>query len=77
MRYFVNNTIIVGSIIGLIAIILIAGAFITGSIVYDFRRRNFGRAFAQLCIAIIACAVIIRYLCFESSIITGLKEMIQ
>ena len=53
MTYFVNNAIQIGCVIGLIAVILLATAFIVGSIVHDFRERNFGMAFMQIFVAII------------------------
>lgn len=60
MTYFVNNAIQVGSVIGLIAILLLATAFIVGSIVHDFRHRNFGLAFMQIFVAIIGFIIMLQ-----------------
>ena len=60
MTYFVNNTIQVGSVIGLIAVLLLATAFIVGSIVHDFRQRNFGLAFMQIFVAIIGFIIMLQ-----------------
>lgn len=68
MTYFVNNAIQIGCVIGLIAVLLIANAFIVGSIVYEFRHRNFGMAFAETCIALLGYALVIRFVFIEPPI---------
>lgn len=60
MTYFVNNAIQIGCVIGLIAVILLATAFIVGSIVNDFRQRNFGLAFMQIFVAIIGFIIMLQ-----------------
>ncbi len=60
MAYFVNNAILVGSVIGFIAIPLLATAFIVGSIVHAFRQRNFGLAFMQIFVAIIGFIIMLQ-----------------
>lgn len=68
MGYFMSNAVRVGIIIGSIAVLLLATAFIVGSIVHDFRHRNFGMAFAETCIALLGYALVIRFVFIEPPI---------
>ena len=68
MGYFMSNAVRVGIIIGSIAVLLLATAFIVGSIVYEFRHRNFGMAFAETCIALLGYALVIRFVFIEPPI---------
>lgn len=68
MGYFMSNAVRVGIIIGSIAVFLLATAFIVGSIVHDFRHRNFGMAFAETCIALLGYALVIRFVFIEPPI---------
>lgn len=68
MGYFMSNTVRVGIIIGSIAVFLLCSAFIWGSIVYEFRHRNFGMAVAEIFIALLGYALVIRFVFIEPPI---------
>ena len=61
MGYFMSNAARVGIIIVSIAVFLLCSAFILGSIVYEFRHRNFGMTSADTCIALLGYALVIRF----------------
>lgn len=68
MGYFMSNAVRVGIIIGSIAVFLLCSAFILGSIVYEFRHRNFGMAVAEIVIALLGYALVVRFVFIEPPI---------
>ena len=63
-----SNAVRVGIIIGSIAVFLLCCAFILGSIVFEFRHRNFGMAVAETFIALLGYALVVRFVFIEPPI---------